>query len=439
MNLALMQARLKAVGEELTALLAKDAITDEELNKVRELTAESKELTSKIDTLLAAEQVRAAHAQPATAPIVGATTFAEPAKKLSTAEKVGLVVAGIAKAYVEEGVKSPKAAFKALDEAGFGSVAKEFSDHNAKQRALNSGSAAAGGVLVPETMTSEIIDILRPTTTFLEAGPRRVPLINGSYKMPAAASGATAAWRGEGRPATVVQPTFRDISMSSKFLDTMVPLTNELIRFSLPDVRSWVETDMALAMGIEIDRSGYYGAGTASSPRGITLIDGIFRRPQTGGTAPTVAQIEADASAAELSMMRANLPMLNPAWVMNPLDFVYLQNLRDGNGNRYYPELQNATPTWRNKRVFVTTQVPTNLGAQTDNSEILLVAFGHVLFGEGTSISFSVSQEASFVQNGQTISAFQNNLTLIKASAEADFEVRYVEAVSVITGVRWGR
>lgn len=438
MNLALLKARLKAVGEEITALLAKD-LTDDDLVTVKNLTTESKDLTSKIEALEEAEQVRAAAALPAGAPAGQASVHAAPAQKLSTAEKVGLVVAGLAKSYLEDGVRSPKGAFKCLEEAGYGFVAKEFSDHNIRQRALNSGSAASGGVLVPESMASEIIDILRPTTTFLRAGPRRVPLIGGNYKVPAAASGATAAWRGEGKPAQVVQPTFKDISMSSKFLDTMVPLTNQLIRFSLPDVRAWVEMDMANAMGNELDLAAYYGTGTVNSPKGITKIDGVTRVAQTGGVAPTVAQIEADASALELSMMSKNLPMLGASWIMNPIDFLYLQNLRDGNGNRYYPELQNAMPMWRNKPVYVTTQIPATLGGTTDESELLLVAFGHVMYGEGTTISFSVSQEASYIQNGTTVSAFQNDLTLIKASAEADVDIRYLESVAVLTGVRWGR
>ena len=39
---------------------------------------------------------------------------------------------------------------------------------------------------------------------------------------------------------------------------------------------------------------------------------------------------------------------------------------------------------------------------------------------------------------GTAVSAFQNDLTYIKASVEADFDMRYLEAVSKITGVRWG-
>lgn len=439
MNLAQLRARLKELAGELDALVKKDGLTDEEIASLTAKTKELKEIEGKIAALEEAEAAVLRAAAPANAPIAEQRTVPAQVKKdLTTSEKIGLMVAGMAKAHIETGAKGAAATFKAMEEAGFGEVAKEFADA-AKQRALNSGSAAAGGVLVPENMANEIIDILRPNTTFLQAGPRRVPLIGGNYKVPAAASGATAGWRGEGKPIATSQPTFKDINMTSKFLDSLVPLTNQLIRFSLPDVRAWVEMDMSQSMGVELDRAAYYGSGTVNQPLGITKIPGIFRQAATGGTAPTIAQIESDASALELSMMNANLPMLGAAWVMNPTTFIYLQNLRDGLGNRYYPELQNATPIWRNKRVYVTTQVPANGGVGTDESEIMLVAFGHVLFGEGTSISFAVSNEATYVKDGVAVSAFQNDLTLIKASAEADVDMRYLESVAVLAGVRWGR
>lgn len=439
MNLAQLRARLKELAGEIDVLTKKDSMSADDLVQIDATTKELEEVEKNIDILQKAEAARIRAAAPAAAHITEQRTLpAEPVQKLTTSEKIGLMVAGMAKAHIETGMKGAAATFKAMEDAGFGTVAKEFADAH-KQRALNSGSAAAGGVLVPENMANEIIDILRPNTTFLQAGPRRVPLIGGNYKVPAAASGATAGWRGEGKPVATSQPTFKDINMTTKFLDTLVPLTNQLIRFSLPDVRAWVEMDMSQSMGVELDRAAYYGSGTVNQPLGITKIQGIFRQAATGGQAPTITQIESDASDLELSMMNANLPMLGAAWVMNPTTFIFLQNLRDSLGNRFYPELQNATPTWRNKRVFVTTQVPANGGVTTDESEILLVAFGHVLFGEGTSISFYVSNEASYVKDGVTVSAFQSDLTLIKASAEADVDMRYLESVAVLSSVRWGR
>lgn len=440
--LAQLQARLKALAGELKDLSEKTDVADADMaahiKSIEEKTAEMEKLEGQIKALKDAEAIRARAALPADAPAATERTVpAEPAVTLKASEKIGLMVAAMAKSHLEEGTRGPKATFKCLEESGFGNVAKEFAA--AQQRALNSGSGSAGGVLVPENMANEIVDVLRPMTTFIQGGPRMVPLIGGSYKLPAAASGASAGWRGEGQAIAKSQPTFKEINMSSKFVDALVPITNQLIRFSLPDVRSWVEMDMSNVLAVEIDRAAYVGAGTAHTPLGITKVSGITEVTLTAtGTAPTVAQIEADASAAELGMMNANLPMLGAKWVMNPRTFIYLQNMRDGNGNRYYPELQNANPIWRNKPVLVTTQNPANGGAGTDETEIWLVAFGHVLMGQGLGITFSVSSEATVVTSGTAVSAFQNDLTYIKASAEADFDMRYLEAVSKIPSVRWG-
>ena len=437
--LAKLKARLKELTGELDTLIAKGDITAEEMKALETKTTEVEDIEGQIAVLEKAEAARARSALPAdTALESAATVAASPAVKLTASEKIGLMAAGMAKAHMDGEGKGPRATFKAMDEAGFGSVAKEFSFAQ-QQRALNSGSASAGGVLVPENMANEIIDVLRPLTTFIQGGPQFKPMIGGSYKVPAAAAGATAGWRGEGQAVAKSQPTFKEINMSSKFVDALVPITNQLIRFSLPDVRGWVEMDMAQVMAVEIDSAAYTGAGTSHTPLGITNIPGITEVTLTAtGVAPTVAQIEADAASAELGMMAANLPMLGAKWVMNPRTFIFLQNMRDSNGNRYYPELQNASPMWRNKPVLVTTQVPANGGGTTDESEIWLVAFGHVLYGQGAGIVFKVSDEATVITAGTAVSAFQNDLTYIKASAEADFDMKYLEAVSKIPSVRWG-
>lgn len=434
-----LKARLKELTGELTVMMAKDAPTAEDITTIEAKTTEIEGVEKQIDILANAEAASARAALPANASVAAADvrTHAEVAVKLRASEKIGLMVAAMASEWIESKSGGHRAVMKRLEDEGYGEIAKEFP--SAKTRALNSGAAVAGGVLVPENMANEIVDVLRPQTTFIQGGPRFVPMIGGVYKLPKAASSSTAGWRGEGKAVAKSEPTFKDINMSSKFVDAMVPITNQLIRFSLPDVRAWVEMDMANVMSVEIDRAAYVGEGTAYTPLGITKIDGITEVTLTAtGVAPTVALIEADASAAELGMMIANLPMLGAKWVMNPRTLIFLQNLRDGNGNRYFPELQNANPTWRNKPVLVTTQVPVNGGATTDESEIWLVAFGHVMFGQGLGITFNVSTEATVITNGVAVSAFQNDLTYIKASAEADFDMRYLEAVSKIPGVRWG-
>ena len=437
MNLAQLQARLKEIAGELDKLMTKDGITADDLTAMKALNKEAAEIEESIEVFKAAEATRARSAAPATAPIatqqLSVAAQAATEKPFSAAEKAGFLAVAMVKAKQDGGGTSPRAAFKALEEAGFGHLAREFS--KSQERALNAGSNAAGGIFVPDEISNEIIDILRPQTTFLQGGPKRVTFDRGNFHVPAAASGATAYWRGEGRPITPSQPTFRDINMSAKFLGALVPITDQLLRWSRIDIQDWVQRDMAEAMGTELDRASYFGAGTVNEPQGLLNVTGIGSVNQSG---VTVAAIELDASKLELNMMNTNLPMNRAAWVMNPRSFIFLQNLRDGNGNRYFPELALAQPMWRTKPVFVTTAFPATLGGGTNESLVALINFGDIYYGESRSLVFKVSDEATYVKNGQTVSAFQNELTLIRATTEVDVGMRYLQAAQVLRQVTWG-
>lgn len=435
--LAQLRARLKELAGELDVLLKKDTMSDEELASLEKLTAESEEVEGKIKQLERAEQARSRSALPANATVDAngnATVPAQVKDDFTAAEKVGYLAVAVAKAK-QNGATSARAVFKELDDAGYGFIAKELDRH----RALNASSATAGGIFVPDEISNEVVELLRPQSTFLRGNPRRVTFDRGNFHLPAAASGAQAFWRGEGQRIPPSQPSFRDINLSAKFLGALVPITEQLLRWSRIDIRNWVENDMALAMAQEVDRAAYFGNGTVNMPQGILNIPGVGSIAASGGQTPTVAQIEANASSLELAQLMTNLPQNGLAWVMSPRTMIFLQNLRDGNGNRYFPELQQAMPTWRNKPVMLTTTMPVNLGVGTDESVLALINFGDVFYGESRALNFAVSNEATYVNNsGQVVSAFQNELMLIRATTEVDVGLRYLQAVQKLTGIRWG-
>jgi HK97 family phage major capsid protein len=439
-----LQARLKELAAALKAYSDKESLTAEELADMEAKTAEVAEVEKQLTALDNAEAAAARVAQPATAPAVTSEqerVAAEAKTKLITSHKIGLLATAMVATYVTDGVKGIRPVMKTLDEHGFGELAREIEAGNfvgGKQRTLNSSNATAGGVLLPENMAPDIIDLLRPNNTFLQGEPIVLPMPNGTFKQPAAAAGATASYRGETRPVNVSQPSFKAINMSAKLLGGIVPLSNQLIRWSLPNIQGWAENDLSAAMGNAMDLACFRGDGANDTPLGITRIPGVYRVAASGGTSPTVAQIEADAAKLELRMENANLPLLRVEWRMSPRTIKYLQNLRDGNGNRIYPELSAENPRWRMRPVRVTTQIPSNLGGTTDETEIYLVAFGHVLFGDSMAMQLAISGEATVVNGNQTINAFQDGVTVIKAEMEHDVDIRYVQAVNVLEGVRWG-
>ena len=61
-----------------------------------------------------------------------------------------------------------------------------------------------------------------------------------------------------------------------------------------------------------------------------------------------------------------------------------------------------------------------------------------MLVGDSMTLMLAASQEAAYVDtNGDTISAYQRDLTLMRAIEEHDFAPRHDEAISLLSGVDW--
>ena len=61
------------------------------------------------------------------------------------------------------------------------------------------------------------------------------------------------------------------------------------------------------------------------------------------------------------------------------------------------------------------------------------------MIGDDQEIRIASSTEASFVDvGGNTISAFQRDLTLMRAVSRHDLAPAHDEAISVLTGTGWG-
>ena len=116
-----------------------------------------------------------------------------------------------------------------------------------------------------------------------------------------------------------------------------------------------------------------------------------------------------------------------------------LSKMRDGNGNKVYPELDSGT--LMGYAVGVTTQIPTNImvGATPNGTEIYLADFGDCFIGEDETLMIDYSKEATYKDDGANIiSAFQRDQTLIRVIAKHDFGPRHVESIVVLNKVQWG-
>lgn len=427
---------VKGLDAIKTKAMAAEA-TVEDATALKNALKEIKDLEAKIADAVEADETIKRNSQPANTQVDNLQrAAAQPKHPETSAQKVGTVVAGMLKAYREAGLKGPKATLEGIRELGHERLADELFT---EQRALNSVNGASGGVFIGENFAPDIIPLLYPMSSFMAGDPEDLPMPGGNYRQAAGATGATASYGGEGTDISVSQPTARDLKMTAHRLGGIVPITNQLIRYSLGAAEKFARNDLAMAMSTKLDTMAYLGQGINDDPVGIFNQPGVFTTPANSSTTPTMQQVDGDARKLLNRVTRYPALLIGLEWRMSVSTIGYLQDMRDGNGNKVYPTLEGDNPTWKGYPVRVAGTFPENLGVGTNETYLALIAFGHVLYGDAKTLELAVSDEASIKVGADMISMFSTDSTAIRATMEHDFTTKYFETVNVLTGVKWGR
>lgn len=429
-----LRARREAILAEMQALVAsepaegEDDWGDEAQARYDELKAEDDKVAAEIARLEDLERRRAAAATPL-APLPGAE---------------GQAGAGVPAQPAEKGLRFARMARTIAAAGGVPFVAQQIAEANGDSGLFanqSAGSGPEGGFLIPEDVSEEVIELLRPQSVVTAMGPRIVPMPNGNMTMNRRASGATFAYGGEQTDAPATGVTFGQVRLSAKKLRGIIPMSNDLLRASSTAVDRLIRDDAVEDAAQIQDRFFLRGVGTEYAPKGL--------RYQAVGTAfesthiltmtanPDVQKVDNDLGKLELALGNANLPFSGAHWVMSPRSAMFLTNLRDGNGNKVYPEMSDGM--LRKKPVHITTEIPDNLGSGGDESEIGLVHPSHVVVGEHAGIEIAMSTEAAYKDAGGTMqAAFSRDETLLRLIMQHDLGLRHLAAASWLTGVTWG-
>jgi HK97 family phage major capsid protein len=303
----------------------------------------------------------------------------------------------------------------------------------------NMGQGPAGGFLVPEDVAAEIVELLRPASVIMESGPIVLPMPNGNLTMNRQTTTGAFAYIGEQQDTPATGITFGQLRLSAKKLAGIIPISNDLLRASSVAVDRVVRDDIVQSTARVMDVAFLRGAGGQFSPLGIrnqlvgTPVAATNIIAVTAGN--TLATITADLGRMELALMNADVPMTRAVWIMAPRTYQRIRNIRDGNGNFAFPEIQNNS--LRGKPVRITNHVPINLGGGTE-SELYLIDFAHVVVGEHMGIEIAMSTEAAYRDAGNNLQAsFSRDETLMRAILQHDIGLRHLPAVAVMTGINW--
>lgn len=428
-----LKARRAGVIERMDAIIAsvgeEDDLTADQQVEFDALKAEDDKIAAQISQAEDLERRRASAARPAQ-PLPGVTAPAPLAAAPAAPAERGLTFARMCRTIAAAG--------------GIPHVALQIAEANGDSGLFanqNVATPAAGGFLVPEDVSSEVIELLRPQSVVTAMGPRIVPMPNGNLTTNRRATGATFAYGAEQTDAPATGYTYGQVKLSAKKLRGIVPISNDLLRSASTAVDRMVRDDILEDAAQIQDRYFLRGAGTDFAPKGLRyqLVGSAFEASNilTMTATPDIQKVTNDLGRMELALGLANITYTGAHWIMSPRVAMYLTNLRDGNGNLVFPEM--ADSMLRRKQVHVTTEIPDNLGVGTNESEIMLVHPAHVMVGEHMGIEVAMSTEAAYKDSGGTMqAAFSRDETLLRMIMQHDIGLRHFAALSVLTGVTWG-
>lgn len=413
------------INEQVQALATIEAtggtLTAEQLTEFSGLQQQFTDISAKIDRLEAAERAAALVAKPVKA----------------TQQAPGIIVKAEPKQYVGAGMTRLVMAVAAgagnlQDAATFAS--EELNDPSVSMAI--STAAASGGVLIPQNLHSEVIELLRDRTIVRKLGARSIPLPNGNMALPRLAGGATASYTGEGKDAKTSEARFDDVKLTAKTMIAMVPLSNQLIGRAGFNVEQLVLHDILTAISVREDKAFLRDDGTGDTPIGMKPRATQWNRllPWDASADVNMFTIDDYLDNVLLMAMDGNSNMIRCGWGMSNRTYMKLSGLRDGNGNKVYPEM--ASGMLKGYPIQRTSAIPRNLGAGGNESEIYFADFNDVVIGEDGNMKVSFSQEASYIDaDGNLVSAFSRNQSLIRVVTEHDIGFRHPEGLVLGTKV----
>lgn len=170
---------------------------------------------------------------------------------------------------------------KALSKGEVNTLNKLHTEANVKAN-LSSGSATAGGFLVPEEFTSEVLR-LAPQYGVLRRECRIFPMSTDIKMIPkAGATDLTAHWVGEGGQLHSTDPNFGQALLQVRKLGSIPKVTNELLEDADVEVVTYLAELIAEAFAKEEDTQGF--TGTGSPFIGLLQATGAPTSPHAEGT-----------------------------------------------------------------------------------------------------------------------------------------------------------
>lgn len=303
---------------------------------------------------------------------------------------------------------------------------KDINLHESRS-AMGTATPSEGGVLVPDDYANEIIPLLRERSSIRSLGARPVPMPRGNIKIARQTGAANFQWVGENKPIIASKPSLGMLSLLAKKLAGLIPIANELINDASLSADQFVRDELINGIAESEDITAIYGKGTENEPLGIGKIAATKQELNALPTSDTLGEIVGKVMAKKFPNKQAF------GWIFNGALWPIFYNLKDGAGNYIHRDEMNQS-----RLLGFRYAVNNNIVVGTDTHGLTEIYFGdwsQFIIGEALGLEIATSQEASYYDGANLVSAFGNDQTVMRALLREDFGARYEDAFVVYSKV----
>ena len=195
------------------------------------------------------------------------------------------------------------------------------------EKGINTGVESEGGVLVPEEVANDVIEII-PQYGFITAKSTLKKMRSSSMKISSVGGNVSVGFVDEAEPIGETVIDFTPVKLEAKALKAIVIISNEEIADAVVDVVGLVEGILAKAIASALDSVAFNGGG------GFTGLKTLSGLGQVSLAVADVADGEKVADALiDLQTAVGGHALANGVYVTSLAGWGKMRKLRDGNGN----------------------------------------------------------------------------------------------------------
>lgn len=291
-------------------------------------------------------------------------------------------------------------------------------------------AAVAAGSTTDSTWASPLVELTNATGEFIEMlSPAtiigRIPGFNRvdfNIKVPRGTGDPTAYWVGEGAVKPLSALAFDSVELLFNKVAGIVPMTEELMRFSNPSAERIVRDRLIAALTYLTDRdfldpskAEVTGVSPASVTNGVTPI---------AATGTTADALRADLGNLIAEYLEANMGVGGLVLVMTSAQAMRLSLMRNTLGQREFEGITLSGGTLEGIPVVTSENIVAMGGSPTDGYPIVAINAPEIFLAEG-GVEVDVSREASLQMNDAPdspettstilVSLWQRNMVAIRA------------------------